>query len=137
MTIISQVKTAFLSLLFVVPGIIASLKWSMAKYIIADEPSTEPGDALTLSEQMMEGYKLKYFLFTLSFVPLYLVGLITFGIGFIWIIPYVKACEAKFYESLKNPSWNKNESDELLTLTTEKFSYEEFLSEYEKKIERK
>lgn len=62
-----MVRIIFWSLLFVVPGIIASFRFSMSFRILCDHPEYTPGECLDASSMMMRGNKLKYFLLQLSF----------------------------------------------------------------------
>jgi uncharacterized membrane protein len=89
------------SLLLVVPGIIAALGYSMTFYILADDPVIIPQDALKKSKSMMDGYKLKLFYLGLRFFLLALLCILTLGIGFFWLIPYVHVTMAKFYDDIK------------------------------------
>ena len=73
----------------------------MAFHIMYDNPEIKPLEALRESEIMMNGYKMKKFLLDLSFIGLYFLGIITLGIGFIWIYPYIWLAEANFYENLR------------------------------------
>jgi uncharacterized membrane protein len=89
------------SLLFIVPGIIKSFSYSMAFYILRDNPETSAMDAITQSRKMMYGYKWRLFLLYFSFIGWCLLCLFTFGIGYLWLIPYVQQSVANFYEELK------------------------------------
>lgn len=89
------------SLLFIIPGIIASLSYSMTFYIMADDPTIRPQQALDKSKKMMNGYKWKFFCLGLRFIGWFILCMITFGIGFLWLIPYIQVSAAKFYEDLK------------------------------------
>ena len=40
-----------------------------------------------------------------------LLSILTLGIGFLWLIPYMQVTEVKFYESLIN----NNEQSEIIT----------------------
>ncbi len=129
---------SLLSLLFIVPGIISSIQWSMAEFVIAEDPEMRAGDAMRESRYKMEGFKMKYLLFNLSFIPLFLGCLLTCGIGFIWFIPYVKACKAKFYYYLVHPEFRvDNKLNELQSLKAEHFSWDDFEQEYEEKTRKK
>ncbi len=88
-------------LLLIVPGIIAALSYSMTFYIIADDPIIKPEDALRKSKAMMNGFKLKLFYLFLRFLLLSLLCIITLGIGFLWLIPYIHITLAKFYDDIK------------------------------------
>ncbi len=90
------------ALLFIIPGIIAALKFSMAMYILHDNPDMSGMDALNRSKEMMNGHKGKLFGLYLSFIGWAILCLFTLGIGYLWLYPYIKASEANFYEDLKN-----------------------------------
>jgi len=89
------------TLLLIVPGIIAALGYSMTFYILADDPALKPQEALRKSKSMMNGYKLKLFYLWLRFFLLALLCILTLGIGFLWLIPYVHVTMAKFYDDIK------------------------------------
>lgn len=58
------------SLLLVVPGVIAALRYSMATYFLAEDPSLSAGEALRLSKAAMKdkGRKPSFFMLQISFV---------------------------------------------------------------------
>jgi uncharacterized membrane protein len=89
------------SLLFVIPGIIKGLSYSMTSFIIAENPMIDPMDALAKSQELMRGHKFELFMLHLSFIGWYLLGIITFGIGLFFIIPYVQTAIANFYVELR------------------------------------
>lgn len=92
------------SLLLIVPGIIAGLSYSMAFYILADDPSIGGREALDRSKKMMYGYKWKLFALHLRFLGWALLSVFTLFIGMLWIIPYFSVAMAKFYDDLKKGS---------------------------------
>jgi len=89
------------SLLFVIPGIIKGLSYSMTSFIIAENPMIDPMDAIAKSQELMRGHKFELFMLHLSFIGWYLLGIITFGIGLFFIIPYVQTAIANFYVELR------------------------------------
>jgi uncharacterized membrane protein len=89
-------------LLLIIPGIIAALSYSMTFYILVDEPTLKPKEALDKSKAMMDGYKWKLFYLGLRFFLLALLCILTLGIGFLWLIPYINVTMAVFYDDLKN-----------------------------------
>jgi uncharacterized membrane protein len=88
-------------LLLIIPGIIAGFSYAMTFFILADNPSIKALDAITLSKKMMMGYKWKLFCLYCRFIGWALLGILSIGIGFIWILPYIKTAEAHFYDDLK------------------------------------
>ena len=92
----------FWTLLLIIPGIIMGLAYSMTFFIIADEPEISAWDAMKKSKAMMEGNKGQLFLLSLSFIGWALLAILTFGIGMLWLIPYMQVSIAKFYDEVKN-----------------------------------
>ncbi|TLU87311.1 MAG: DUF975 family protein [Chlorobium sp.] len=91
----------FWSLLLFIPGIIATLSYSMTYFIIADNNFITPLEAITKSKEMMRGNKWKFFCLGLRFVGWSLLCVFTFGIGFLWLVPYWNVSYAQFYDDLK------------------------------------
>ena len=81
--------------------IILGLAYAMAPFVLKDHPEYSAREALRASRLMMRGHKGKLFLLCLSFLGWILLGLITFGIGFLWIAPYMSTASAHFYEDIK------------------------------------
>lgn len=84
----------------IVPGIILSLAYTFVTLLIIDSDISGV-DALKKSREMMKGYKLDYFVFTLSFLGWYILSIFTFGILLIWVIPYFNVANTIYYEKLK------------------------------------
>ncbi len=88
-------------LLLIIPGIIAGLSYSMTYYIMIDHPELTPLEAIRLSKEIMMGHKGELFVLGLSFIGWFFLGLITFGIGLLYVIPYFNATLAEYYLSIK------------------------------------
>jgi len=93
--------TILWTLLLIIPGIIAAFSYSQAFYIMADDPSVGAMEAIDRSKKMMDGYKWKYFCLNLRFIGWALLCILTLGIGFLWLIPYMQVSYAKFYDDVK------------------------------------
>ena len=88
-------------LLLVVPGIIVACGFSMTFFIMTDDANISGVDALKMSWQMMEGHKMQLFMLWLNFIGWFLLSIITCGIGFLWLTPYMTAATLNFYRSLR------------------------------------
>lgn len=88
------------SLLFIIPGIVASLRYAMAPYILAENPGMTASEAITASKQMMDGHKGELFCLGLSFLGWAILSGLTLGIGNLWLTPYVNAAYTAFYRNL-------------------------------------
>ena len=51
---------------------------------------------------MMKGHKWDLFVLDLSFICWILLGIMTAGIGLLWVAPYMDTTHAAFCEDLKN-----------------------------------
>ena len=89
------------SLLLVIPGIIASLSYSMAHFIMVENPNMTAREALRASKELMDGYKWDLFCLNLSFIGWILLCILTLGIGYLWLDPYMNAAHAAFYRSIR------------------------------------
>lgn len=92
------------TLLLIVPGIIASLAYSQTFYLLADDRTLGPLAAIRKSKEMMRGYKWKLFCLRWRYVGWTLLCILTLGIGFLWLYPYMAAGYARFYDDLKQPA---------------------------------
>ncbi|MCB2305548.1 DUF975 family protein [Clostridium estertheticum] len=93
--------TILWTLLLIIPGIIASLGYSMSYYIMMDNPELSASESLERSKHMMVGFKFKLFSLWCSYIGWFILGIITFGIGFLWINPYYEAAKANFYQDIR------------------------------------
>lgn len=91
-------------LLLIVPGIIAALRYSQTFYLLADNPSLGPLEAIRESKQLMVGRKWKLFCLGLRFLGWSLLCMLTCGVGLIWLAPYMAVSHARFYDDLREPA---------------------------------
>lgn len=63
-----SVKVLLWSLLLVIPGIVATFKYSQAFYVMVDNPHLTPGQCIKESCRIMNGNKMSYFFLGLSFI---------------------------------------------------------------------
>lgn len=90
------------TLLFVIPGIIKYYAYSMTPYIIAENPKIDFMDAIKKSEELMKGNKWRLFKLQLSFIGWFILALIPFGIGLIFLNPYYQLTVTNFYIDIRN-----------------------------------
>ena len=102
LSIITWFYTFLWSLLFIIPGIIKTFSYSMAPFILADNPNLTSSEALSESIRIMDGHKFDLFVLQLSFFLWYILGAITFGIAYIYVIPYFEATMTNFYNEIKD-----------------------------------
>lgn len=98
--LLSSVYQFLWILLLIVPGIIKGYSYALTPYLLKDHPELKFNAAIEESMRLMSGNKMRLFLLDLSFIGWFLLGLITFGIAFLWITPYWNTARAAFYEDL-------------------------------------
>jgi uncharacterized membrane protein len=100
-TLLVGVFTFLWSLLFVIPGIVKSIAYSMSMYILAENKGKSARECIKESIAMTNGHKGELFVLSLSFIGWILLGSITLGIAYIWVAPYMQATFVNAYNSLK------------------------------------
>lgn len=88
------------SLLFIIPGVIASLNYAMTAYILAEHPHLAATEAMEKSKSMMYGNRWRLFCLEFSFFGWNLLSAITLGIAELWVRPYRQAAVAAFYRDI-------------------------------------
>lgn len=79
------------------------LALSQYYFLLLDFPKKKACELLKISIRIMKGHKWRFFLLRLSFLPLQLLSVLSFGIGFLWVIPYQKMTYSLFFLDLMNP----------------------------------
>ena len=124
------------SLLLIIPGIMATCAYSMTFYVLADDPSMGPRQAISKSKELMRGNKWKYFCLCFRFVGWYILlcglpyGLALFGLsqytdssahtinvvaglaiwpGLLFVGPYFGVSTSGFYDDLVNQEEEESE----------------------------
>lgn len=104
--IIRTIFEFFWTLLFIIPGIIKSYSYSQTYFIYKDCLASGRNedmnylDYVTESRKLMKGHKFELFVLQLSFLGWAILSVLTLGIGFIWLIPYINGVMAEFYNDL-------------------------------------
>lgn len=119
--LLSTIFICLWSLLLIVPGIIKTLAYSQSQFIVKDMVDSgqevDATEAIRKSRQLMNGHKGEYFLLQLTFIGWAMLGCLSLGIGFLWISPYIRVTNAKYYRKLAgdqflNSSSHKQRTDD-------------------------
>lgn len=98
--ILALLKIFLWTLLFIIPGIVRAYSLSQIYFIAKERPDLEANEVLKQSTQMMRGHRFRLFKLHFSFIGWYLLCILTFGIGFIFLMPYARIAEGLFYQEL-------------------------------------
>ena len=80
--------------------IIVNLLFSQVFYLLLDFPDYSAKDLMLYAIRLMKGNMGRLFYIEVSFIPLFLLGVLSFGIGLLWITPYLNATLANFFLDL-------------------------------------
>ncbi len=126
LTLLIGIFVILWALLFIIPGIIAAIRYSQAFYVLRDHPELSAMECLNESKRMMAGNKAKLFTLTISFIGWAILASIPAGIysglfvgiyempnmfdnlmtyvlsaGYLWVGAYYYTSLVVFYELLK------------------------------------
>ncbi len=77
-----------------------NLIFSQCYFLLLDFPDYTPKELFRTSYKLMKGSKGRLFYIELSFLPLYLLGMLSCCVGFLWVLPYFQAVKTNFYLDL-------------------------------------
>lgn len=104
---LAELLTASIVLIFIfclwalvnfIAQIYVMLSIALTFYLLADHPEINGWDALGHSFRLMKGRRWKLLGLSLRFTGWFLLGLIPFGIGVLWVLPYLEISLALFYD---------------------------------------
>ncbi len=76
---------------------------SQSFYLLLDFPKHSTTKLLTQSIQIMKGHKRRFLYIYLSFLPLELLAICSFYIGYLWVLPYENMVYTLFFLDLMKP----------------------------------
>ena len=99
--------TGVLSIIFMIIYLIAivwvivkSYYYSLAQYVAFDNPDLTATECVEKSKELMTNNRGKLFCLQLSFIGWGILAVFTFGIGFLWLLPYMQVATVAFYDKL-------------------------------------
>lgn len=103
--LLQTIFIALWSLLLIIPGIIKRYSYYQAYNIFYDtyeHTGERLGflDCITASRKLMNGHKGQLFILEVSFIGWHILAIMTLGIGYLWLNPYIAATKAAFYDAL-------------------------------------
>lgn len=88
-------------ILWMIGILVTMLYLSQAEFLLLESPDKKVFACFRESAQMMRGNKGKLFYLYLSFFGIVFLGYLSLGIGFLWIVPYIRCTAIEFYLGLK------------------------------------
>lgn len=90
--VLSVVKNIYIflwTLLFFIPGLIKSYSYMLSEFIALKNPEMSASECITESRRLMNGHKMNVFLLDLSFIGWHILCLLTLGLGYLILNPYI------------------------------------------------
>lgn len=105
LAVVQSVLLFLWTLLFAIPGIVKSFSYSQTyfAYKIDIENGTRQRqltDYITISRRVMNGRKWELFLLELSFIGWHALGILTAGLAYIYVVPYLNATRVAYSRHL-------------------------------------
>ena len=97
----------YVSLGFMGLALLASLymhlTYGIAFFLKLDFPTYSAGKIIKLSGQKMQGHRARLFMLDVRFIPMFILCILSFGIGMTWVYPILTEAHALFFLNLMNP----------------------------------
>lgn len=72
--------------------------YRLVYYLLIEQQELRPIDAFKKSRELMDGKKRSLFYMDLSFIGISILCLLSAGIGFLWVVPYINQTHVQFYK---------------------------------------
>lgn len=99
--LIRDAKILLWTCLFIVPGLIKTYEYHFIPYLLAENPDLTTQRYFEITKSMSNNEKFNIFVLELSFVGWNILGVLTCGIGFIFLRPYIYATYAELYAVMR------------------------------------
>lgn len=76
------------------------LDYALVYFLMVDHPGERPKQLLVHSRELMHGNRGRLLYIQLSFIGMYILGLLSFGLAMFWIYPYTRMTLTEFYLEL-------------------------------------
>lgn len=83
-----------------VVSVMLGLFYAQTYFLLHDFPQYTAKELLQKSRHLMVHHKGRLFYLYVSFLPLMLLGFLSFGLALLWVVPYMAATEAEFFLDL-------------------------------------
>lgn len=89
------------SVVLIVPGIYRAYQYRLVPYLLAENPNLSSERAIALSKTVTQNEIVPMVLLDISFLGWFLLGLLPFGLGLPFVMPYYQATWAEFYSAMR------------------------------------
>ncbi len=79
------------------------LTYGIAFFMKLDFPTYPASKILRLSREKLKGHRVRLLMLDLRFIPMFILGILSMGIGLSWVYPILTEAHALFFLNLMNP----------------------------------
>lgn len=72
--------------------------YSLSSYLMEDNPDLTAREIVNKSQELMDGHRWRFFCLALSFIGWIILSAFTFGIGLLFVLPYMQMAFVAFYK---------------------------------------
>lgn len=101
-TVLFVILSVMAFLFMAVMWIKLELDYALVFFLMIDHPEEAPGKLLKHSRQLMQGNRGRLFYLQLSFIGMYLLVPLSFGLAMFWVYPYIRMTFTEFYLDVKS-----------------------------------
>ena len=87
----------FSILAYLILSLFLTMRYALVFFLLIDAPAAAVQDAFLESRRLMKGNIGRYFYLTMSFLGWNVLALLTCGIGYLWVYPYMLQTYTNFY----------------------------------------
>ncbi len=88
-------------ILLIIPGIIAAFGFTFYREVCADNTELKTKEIVKKAWELTKGHKMDIFILGLSFIGWCILAGFTFGLLYIWLVPYITVTFTLTYEELR------------------------------------
>ena len=77
------------------------MPYAMTAFVLRDNPEMKNNEAIELSMKMMDGHRMDLLWLYVTFIGWGILCILSLGIGYFWLAPYMQSSMAQFYEDVK------------------------------------
>lgn len=99
-TVFTVLAAAAVWILTLIPLCMLSLSYELVYYLLIERPDARIRDIFAESRRFMRGSKARKFYLNLSFLGMILLSVLSFGIGLLWVTPYISQTNTQFYRNV-------------------------------------
>lgn len=93
-----------LTLLGLIVGLILTTRFTLAEYLMIDNPEMKGMDAIKESMRLMKGQNVHLIYIYVSFIGYAILSVMSFNLGFLWVIPYItETITCMYLEAIGEP----------------------------------